>query len=219
MDNQATSAGGAMGLPKCAHVVLAFGVMSATGTASQDQPLEEFAEQQVAFCNTSSMDAQLRDEAPQSTSAAVSELRRLTGLTWDQLARVFSVSRRTLHFWASGKQINAANKEHLKRTLIALRQADRGDAQLNREMLLNESADVLPLDLLIARKYDELLQLVGHGPGRRKIPHHPLSREAQEARRPLPPAQLVDLLQDSIHKDIGRGRAARTVKNLRRKRD
>ena len=37
------------------------------------------------------------------SGAAIGELRRLSGLTWDQLARLFNLSRRSLHFWASGK--------------------------------------------------------------------------------------------------------------------
>ena len=59
------------------------------------------------------------------TRAAVSEFRRLAGLTWEQLARVFGVARRSLHFWASGPPINAGNEEHLRRLLAVLRQADR----------------------------------------------------------------------------------------------
>ena len=40
----------------------------------------------------------------------------------------------------------------------------------------------------------------------------PLSREAREARRPRPPAELVDALQDSVHKEIGEYRTGKSVK-------
>ena len=43
----------------------------------------------------------------QSTGTSIMELRRLSGLTTDQLARIFNVDRRSLHFWASGKRLNA----------------------------------------------------------------------------------------------------------------
>jgi DNA-binding transcriptional regulator YiaG len=72
------------------------------------------------------------------TRAVVSESRRLAGLTWKQLARVFGVARRSLHFWASGKPTDASNEEHLRRLLVVPRQADRGTAHENREMLLHD---------------------------------------------------------------------------------
>ena len=37
-------------------------------------------------------------------------------------------------------------------------------------------------------------------------------REAREARRPRPPAELVDALQDSVHKEIGEYRTGKSVK-------
>jgi hypothetical protein len=48
-------------------------------------------------------------EAP-SEAGALSELRRLSGLSWGQLARALGVTRRTLHFWASGKAICAIER-------------------------------------------------------------------------------------------------------------
>ena len=41
----------------------------------------------------------------------------------------------------------------------------------------------------------------------------PLSKEAQEARRPQKPEDLVDALQDPIHRDVGRSRAVRVVRS------
>lgn len=51
-------------------------------------------------------------------------------------------------------------------------------------------------------------------PKRRPLP--PLSKEAREARRPLPVDELRDALQDRVHRDPGRARAARTVRGPRR---
>jgi len=59
---------------------------------------------------------------------AIAELRRRSGLTWDQLARLFEVSRRSVHFWASGKVMAAAHEEHLQRVLAAVRRLDRGSS-------------------------------------------------------------------------------------------
>lgn len=37
-----------------------------------------------------------------------------SGLTWDQLGRVFGVSRRAVHLWASGGRMNESNAEVLR---------------------------------------------------------------------------------------------------------
>jgi len=82
-------------------------------------------------------------------AAAIGELRRLSGFTWDQLARLFNVSRRSLHFWASGKPMAPSNEEHLQRLLAVFRKIDRGSASANRTALLGVREDgSLPFDLL-----------------------------------------------------------------------
>lgn len=148
----------------------------------------------------------------QSTSSAIMELRRLSGLTWQQLAELFGVVRRSLHFWASGKPLNAQNETRLRRLLEAIHKSDRGSAAQNRAMLLHERDGVVPLDLLARGQYEDFTRLVGVGPGRRKVNTKPLSPEAWEARKPLRPEDLVGALHDPVHRDVGKVRPARTVK-------
>lgn len=59
--------------------------------------------------------AVLRPEAaaPLSTADQVVQLHAGSGLTWDQLARLFNVSRRTVHNWAAGGRLNGGNAELL----------------------------------------------------------------------------------------------------------
>ena len=45
-----------------------------------------------------------------------------------------------------------------------------------------------------------------------KPKQQPLSKEAQDVRRPPKPEDLVDALQDPIHRDVGRSRAGRAIK-------
>jgi len=57
-------------------------------------------------------------EAPDSTSSAASTIlsvKSASGLTWESLADVLNVSRRTLHLWANGAPVNAANQQSLRR--------------------------------------------------------------------------------------------------------
>lgn len=153
---------------------------------------------------------------PPSSSSAIMELRRLTGFTWEQLATLFKVARRSLHFWASGKPLNAANEQRLHRTLGVVHTIDRGSSSENRALLLREHDGVIPFDLLAQEKYTELVELVGAGSGRPDVKLAPLSREARDQRRPLPPKQLVGALQDPAHRDVGKARRARTTKSKKK---
>jgi DNA-binding transcriptional regulator YiaG len=63
-----------------------------------------------------------------ATQKSINELRRLSGLTWEQLTRLFGVSRRSLHFWASGQPLSRAKEEQLNRLLGAIQFIDRGNA-------------------------------------------------------------------------------------------
>lgn len=51
--------------------------------------------------------------ATSATAEAVKRLRVRSGLTWDELARAFGVSRRTVHAWASGTRLNQAHAARL----------------------------------------------------------------------------------------------------------
>jgi hypothetical protein len=59
-----------------------------------------------------SADAALRIEG-MSTAKAIRKAHEDSGLTWDQLAKVFCVSRRSVHSWANGARMNATNAELL----------------------------------------------------------------------------------------------------------
>lgn len=56
------------------------------------------------------------DMDPHPTPVATSRIQQLkedSGLTWDQLCRLFGVSRRSLHLWAAGGRMNSRNEERL----------------------------------------------------------------------------------------------------------
>jgi transcriptional regulator with XRE-family HTH domain len=144
---------------------------------------------------------------------SIAELRRLSGLTWDQLARLFRVSRRSLHFWASGKAMMPTNEEHLQRLVAALRKLDCGSGSTNRAMLLTPRDDgTIPFDLLAEGRYEQVVSVIGHGQSVPRMMQSQLSDEAKAARAPLPPEELVGALQDRIHRDKRVARAAKSVK-------
>lgn len=150
----------------------------------------------------------------EANRAALNELRKLSGLTWEQLAKLLDVSRRSLHFWASGQPLSRFNEENLNRLLGTIRYINRGSASMNRKLLLSPSRDGrLFLDLLIAGEHEQVKQILGTGNAPTKPQLVPLSKDASMSRMPLPPEILVDALQEPIHREVGRSRPARAARS------
>jgi transcriptional regulator with XRE-family HTH domain len=145
------------------------------------------------------------------TQQAVNELRKLSGLTWEQLANLFDVSRRSVHFWASGQPLAVAHEEKLNRILDAVQYISLGSASLNRSLLMGLGKDGRSyLELLAAGEYAEVKRLLGVGNAHTKPQLAPL---AAAARIPANPADLVDALQDPIHHEVGKSRLAKSVRS------
>ncbi|MEU1432151.1 hypothetical protein ABZ412_34295 [Nocardia sp. NPDC005746] len=80
-----------------------------------------------------------------STKDAVRWLHESSGLTWDQLGRVFGVSRRAVHMWASGSRMNASNVETLHELIAVVQQLGADTPEERRSALLAADADGLSL--------------------------------------------------------------------------
>ena len=52
---------------------------------------------------------QIEHAPAESTAEAVMEIRRRSGLTWEELGDLFDVSRRSVHHWANGKSVTASH--------------------------------------------------------------------------------------------------------------
>lgn len=143
----------------------------------------------------------------------IAELRRVSGLTWDQLARVLGVARRSLHFWASGKPMLPANEERLHRVLATIRTIDRGDAAENRRILLRaDRGGVIALDLLAAGRVDEVIRLVGTVAAPRAPVAVAISDRARARRRPQPLVDRAATTDEIAHRDRGTPRRVRVVR-------
>jgi hypothetical protein len=133
----------------------------------------------------------------QSSASAILEIRRRSGLTWDELAHLFDVSRRSVHHWASGKAVSASHHRQIRRMLATIRYIDQGEAARTRDFLLApEASGESRLDLLSRNRFEEATARVLTG--RAPVPPTltPLSESARRARRPASPASLLDASQD-----------------------
>jgi transcriptional regulator with XRE-family HTH domain len=145
---------------------------------------------------------------------AVNELRKLSGLTWEQLACLFDVSRRSVHFWSSGQPLAVAHEKKLNRILDAVQYISLGSASLNRSLLMGIGNDGKSyLELLAAGEYETVKRLLGASNARAKPQLAPLAPAAVAARIPANPADLVDVLQDPIHREVGKSRLAKSVRS------
>ncbi|RKT45531.1 hypothetical protein BDD21_2992 [Thiocapsa rosea] len=151
----------------------------------------------------------------EATRQAISELRRISGLTWEQLGEIFDVSRRSIHFWASGKPLNAHNEQRLMQVLDVIRAADRSDARSTRAALFAAKEGTTAFALLSAKRFEEARAILSVGTARSRPALAELTAAAQADRKPLPPEELVDAQQDRVHRNRDRARAARAVRNKR----
>lgn len=152
----------------------------------------------------------------QTTAAAVLEIRRLSGLTWEQIGDLFDVSRRSVHHWANGKPPSTRHERHIRRTLAAVRHLDIGSQAANRDRLLTIGVTGRSLfDLLAEHRFDEVAGLSGV-PASVRSRRTALSEHAREARRPPPPALLLDALQEGIDLPASKARVARAARTTKK---
>ncbi len=220
-----TSAVGAMRAQALPLVIIVAGAMGLSGTssASADTLWMGTHETSTSAHNSSNAGLSVTKESsfsptPQrarfeTPAAVLMTIRRLSGLTWEQLSRALGVARRSLHFWAGGKPVSSTNHERLGRMLAVLHEVDRGSARANRTLLLTavESGEVA-LDLLAEQRFEETIALLGRGEASERRLVAPAGIGAARAKFPARPAELVDALTDRIHREPGKARGARTAR-------
>lgn len=79
----------------------------------------------------------------------IQEIKRLSGLTWDELGKVFCVSRRSVHNWARGESVTADHEAKIQAVLEKVRRIDHGAVRLTASRLRSSVGDA-PLYLQLA---------------------------------------------------------------------
>ena len=153
---------------------------------------------------------------PMTTAEAILEFRLRSGLTWDQIGELFGVSRRSVHNWANGKAASAGHERHIRLAVAALDHIDEGSRAANRARLLTVGeTGQSAFDLLAARDFIEVRGLEpGSAPTRH--PRVELSRQAREARRPTPPATLLQADQETPIMRSAKARIARSARTTKK---
>jgi DNA-binding transcriptional regulator YiaG len=115
-----------------------------TGTSFTEETFHHF---ESAHTEPASAEKGLEQESKRSTPKtestsnfnSVSDLRSLSGLTTDQIGRLFGVSRRSVHKWISGAPMSPHNEERLS-TLLAIVSALPGNPDERRKTLLRSNS-------------------------------------------------------------------------------
>jgi transcriptional regulator with XRE-family HTH domain len=152
----------------------------------------------------------------QTTQRCLASLRMMTGLTWEQLASVFGVSRQAVHVWMSGAPLHSTNEAHLRALFHVITKIDRGTARANRTLLESSIEGQSVLEMLTAKEYDRILELVGIENPRLFRPSLPISAEARALKMPPKPEYLVDALQDRIPQELKTSRTPRQSVRVKR---
>lgn len=99
---------------------------------------------------------------PESDAALIKWIKDESGLTWDQVARVFDVSRRAVHLWANGNRISARNAEIVREFAALVRATGTQSPTATRAKLLAIGPDGLSvLDRFRRRQYDASAAITG----------------------------------------------------------
>lgn len=148
-----------------------------------------------------------------SSEAPVSELRRRSGLTWEQLAETMKVDRRTMHLWEAGRNMRPAHEERLQQILQVVRFADRGSASATRSVLLDASLGQSIKDLITQDRMQEATERA-IALQKTASPMRPtrLSGDAKEDRRPLPLSGRFSLKNDPVQVSAKPSKPARITK-------
>lgn len=166
---------------------------------------------------TANIAGQINLVPTKTTAETILEIRRRSGLTWDELSEIFDVSRRSVHHWANGKRVSARNERVIRQTLAAIRHLDEGGQIETRARLLSvDIAGLSPFDFLASQKFKQIMALPS---GEIKPIRHysPLSPQALETLRPPAPASLLAANQKRFDSPDPKARLARSIRATKKK--
>lgn len=94
----------------------------------------------------------VEDSLP-ALASSVRSLRQRSGLTWEELAGIFGVTRRTLYNWSVGGQVSAVHARDLARVIALVHGVDTGNPKTTRSHLLapRENGSTLFEQLVVRR--------------------------------------------------------------------
>jgi len=135
-------------------------------------------------------------ENTSSTARGIMAIRQIANLTWDETAKVFGVTRRTVHLWANGRHPSGDQERKLNRVLGILRSYQNiGPLMLREKLMTSAKPGILFFDLLSNDEFDTFQELFLAENEPRKYSPPSLSPEGTSYSTQSP-ILLLDALQD-----------------------
>ncbi|WP_306149231.1 MULTISPECIES: hypothetical protein [unclassified Roseibium] len=138
---------------------------------------------------------------------AIHEIRRLTELTFEQLADIMCVSRRSVHSWVAGGNIRPSKRDKLGKVLATIRYVDSGNAGDNNNRLLHNSfpGGLTGIAMLRDECFEDLKSLLGPGIGHSApIPHIDRDRTPVLGGMPSNWYEIAQNISDQAQESEGR---------------
>jgi hypothetical protein len=152
--------------------------------------------------NTGYVPLERRSLPPSPTKLPLARFRRISGLTWDEIAQIFGLPRQDIDAWVSGQPPSLPQSERFYRLYEAINHVDRGAADANRRALFTLHSGVVPFQLLVADDCQTFKSLLGPGRGRRAASSASKTKETRqtgEAYAPPPPEALANARPENLH--------------------
>ena len=146
---------------------------------------------------TSNLIDRILNATSESTSQAILEIRRRSGLTWEELGALFNVSRRTIHHWANGMSPSTSHEQVIRRMLATIRRLDQSSQIRTRAFLfvVDESTGTSQFDMLKDGHFEEAVESVESTHGRTHY-SAPLSQDIWKGHQPQSSIHFLEAEQD-----------------------
>ena len=139
-------------------------------------------------------------------TSTIRDLRNISGLTWELLAKLLGVSRRTLHSWDNGHPMAVKNEDKLGRIMKAIKSLGKENVAKNRRLLLSTTNGQIPFDLLKEERFDEFDEIKDDLISINSTKKPTLSHSEVMERLPLPPQDIVEAKFDPADRNIQKKR-------------
>ena len=136
------------------------------------------------------------ENAPPSTARGILAIRQIANLTWDETAKVFGVSRRTVHLWANGRHPSGGQERKLNRVLGILRSHQNlAPSSLRERLMASARPGTLFFDLLCIDELDNFQSLFSSNSESKQylLPAFHVEPRTYTSQSPI---LLLDALQD-----------------------
>jgi len=149
-----------------------------------------------------------------STQEQLFQLYFTTGLQWEEVAVLFQENPQQLNCWMSGQRVPMHAQTHLQRISIALRSIQQAFGPIDRSLLLSKfEGNRSVFGLLRDHKYNEVLDLLRSGPGRKPDLPPEMCVDARAYNGPqYSPRVYVSPLENIVAPPIGRVRGIKRKK-------